>query len=349
MTTPPSPAPRPTTADTQRMAQLLAGFQQSQALHAFAELGVATALLDGPLPLGELADVTATDPDALLRLLRFLSGIDVVSYEPDGVFALTALGATLADGPGSVRALAAFWMQTHYIPFSDLPTTIRTGEPAFEAHFGRTFGDWLGDHPRYLDSLFGAMSEVARWIKVDLLTGYELPPGRVVADIGGSDGTLLAGLIASDAERRGIVLDVPGAVPAAAKRLTELGVADRVKAVGGDFFTEVPSADVYLLSTVLHDWNDDQCATILANIARAAHPGARLVVLEAVLPDTDAPHPAKFNDLAMLGVGAGRERSHAEYAELLATAGFTPTRHLPGPSYNPFSLLEARLEDRVED
>ncbi|MFJ4682961.1 methyltransferase [Streptomyces sp. NPDC088789] len=211
----------------------------------------ACALGVGPLPLGELADVTATDPDALLRLPRFLSGIDVVSHQPDGVLALTALGATLADGPGSVRALAAFWMQIHYIPF-------------------------------------------------------------------------------------------------AAERLTELGVADRVKAVGGDFFTEVPSADVYLLSTVLHDWNDDQCATILANIARAAHPGARLVVLEAVLPDTDAPHPAKFNDLAMLGVGAGRERSHAEYAELLATAGFTPTRHLPGPSYNPFSLLEARLEARVE-
>ncbi|MET8830528.1 methyltransferase [Streptomyces sp. NPDC004610] len=343
--------PRPTVADTQHMAELLAGFQQSQALHAFGELGLANALLDGPLPVADLAAATGTDPDALTRLLRFLSALDVVAYDDAQVFALTPLGATLADGPGSVRALARFWMDTHYHPFSDLVTTVRTGEPAFQAHFGQTIGAWLDAHPEHLTSLIGAMSDVALSIKVDVLAGYALPPGEIVADIGGADGTVLAGLLDRPDQgrrgaprRRGIVLDVPAAVAPATARLAALGLADRVEAVGGNFFEEVPAADVYILSTVLHDWDDDQCATLLGTIAKAARPRAHLVVVEAVLPDTDASHPAKFNDLAMLGVGTGRERSRAEYGRLLGAAGFTETRLIPGPSYNPFSILEARLE-----
>ncbi|MEU9335674.1 methyltransferase [Streptomyces sp. NPDC048290] len=335
--------PLPTAADTQHMAQLLAGFQQSQALYAFGELGLANALLAGPLPVTTLAAATGTDPDALTRLLRFLSVLDVVSYGDDEVFALTPLGATLADGPGSVRSLARFWTDTHYLPFSDLVSTVRTGVPAFRTHTGQTFGAWLDDHPEHMASLIGAMSDVALSIKVDLLQGYALPPGRIVADIGGADGTILAHLLGPGTERRGIVMDVPSAVAPATRRLTELGLSGRVVAVGGDFFEAVPAADVYLLSTVLHDWDDDQCATLLANIARAAAPRAHLVVVEAVLPDTDASHPAKYNDLTMLGVGTGRERSGQEYGRLFTAAGFTLVRQIPGPSYNPFSILEARL------
>ncbi|HEX3784796.1 MAG TPA: methyltransferase [Pseudonocardiaceae bacterium] len=327
---------------SQRMAQLLSGFQQAQALYACAKLDIATALVDGPLPLVELAAATGTEQTALNRLLRFLCGIDVVRQRDDGMFVVTPFGATLAAGtPGSVRDLAIFWMETHYEAFGDLITTVRTGVTAFDVHFGQPLGDWLADKPEHVAGLVGAMNGVARWIKSDLLDGYVLPPGAVVADIGGADGTLVASLLADDPTRRGIVFDLPHVVTAAHNLLAERDLVDRVEVVGGDFFRSVPAADVYVLSTVLHDWDDERCARILGSIAAAARPGAHLVVLEAVVPDGNEPHPARFNDLTMLGMASGRERTRDEYAELFAAAGFTISQCISGPKHNPFSILEA--------
>jgi O-methyltransferase domain len=119
------------------------------------------------------------------------------------------------------------------------------------------------------------------------------------------------------------------------------GLADRVEVFGGDFFDAVPAADVYVLSYILHDWDDASSGKILGSIARAASPGARLVVIEAVLPEGDAPHLAKMIDLTMLAMLTGRERTAQEYEALLGDAGFTVDRIVPTPS--PFSVIEATL------
>ena len=174
-----------------------------------------------------------------------------------------------------------------------------------------------------------------------MLGSYRLPEGHVVADIGGADGTVLTQLLASDPERLGIVFDLP-IVSGAAKVLARTGQADRVKTVAGDFFVSVPRADVYVLSVVLHDWDDLSCRRILRSIADAAAPGARLVVIEMLVPPGDEPHDAKMFDLVMMAILNGRERTVEEYTSLLADSGFAVDRIVPSSS--PFSFIEATLE-----
>jgi hypothetical protein len=159
-----------------------------------------------------------------------------------------------------------------------------------------------------------------------MFAGYRLPAGSVVADIGGSDGAVLARLLADDPDRQGIVFDIPSVVAGAADIVAKNGLNDRVQIVGGDFFESVPAADVYVLSYVLHDWSDRECRAILANVAMAAKPGARLVTIESVMPADDRPHQTKVIDLTMLA---------------LDSAGFTLDRIVA--SATPFSFIEATL------
>lgn len=137
-------------------------------------------------------------------------------------------------------------------------------------------------------------------------------------------------------------MGMPEVVPAAA-RMSAAGLADRVSTVGGDFFAGVPSADVYLLSAVLHDWPDEDCARLLVRIAEAARPGARIVVIESLLPLGDEQHLSKLSDLVMLTMVGGRERTESEYATLLGAAGFVVDRTVVAPA-GGYCAIEATLK-----
>jgi hypothetical protein len=338
--TPPAHEPPPFV----HMVELLAGFQVSQALYTVAKLGVCTALLDGPRTADEIAATVRAHPAVVRRLLRDLAGLGVFATPSPDRYAVTPLGATLAEGtPGSVRDLALTWMETHYAPFGDLLETARTGEPAATRYYGRPFFDWLASDPEQVARFTGAMAGLTDGIKRGAVAGYTVPGGPTIADIGGADGALLLEVLAADPDprRRGIVFDLPHVVPAADGRLAGHPLAGRVDVVAGDFFTAVPAADTYLLSMVLHDWDDESARAILANIAAAARPGARLVALELVVPPGDAPHLATMIDLTMLGMLTGRERRAEELTALLAAAGFRVDRIAPTPT--PISLVEATL------
>jgi hypothetical protein len=327
------------------MVQMLAGFQVSQALYAVAKLDIATALVDGPRPIAELATATGTRPEPLRRLLRTLAALGLFREVAPGTYSVTPVGATLAAGAdGSVRNLALTWMETHYAPFACLVDTLRTGVPAATRHYGRPFFEWLAGDQEQVDLFTSAMADLTAGLKFGAVAGYQLPPGDTVADIGAADGALMLGLLAADADpnRRGIVFDLPHVVPAAHARLAEHPLRDRVDVVAGDFFRSVPAADVYILSMVLHDWDDESCIRILKQIAAAARPGARLTSLELVVPPGDVPHAGKMIDLTMLGMLTGRERTAEELRALLASAGLRLDRIVPTPT--PISLVEATIE-----
>jgi O-methyltransferase domain/Dimerisation domain len=344
------PLPRPRTVEhgepppAVRMVQMLAGFQVSEALYAVAKLGVATSLTDGPRSVGELARTLGAHETALRRLLRDLTGFGLFTSVPPDSYALTPLGATLAAGqPGSVRDLALTWMETHYAPFGDLLTTVRTGEPAASRFYGQPFFDWLSADPEQVARFTGAMADLTDGIKAGAVAGYRVPGGPVVVDVGGADGALLQTVLAADPDpaRRGVVLDLPHVVPAAHARLAGSPLAGRIDVVGGDFFAAVPAGDTYLLSMVLHDWDDDAALRLLRTVAAAARPGARLVALELVLPEDDRPHLSRAIDLTMLGMLGGRERTTAEFDSLLGTAGFRLDQVVGTPT--PISIVEATL------
>jgi hypothetical protein len=124
--------------------------------------------------------------------------------------------------------------------------------------------------------------------------------------------------------------------------LAAKGVGDRVTIEAGDFFATVPvGGDAYILSHIIHDWDEARCLTILGHVRKAMKPDGRLLLVEMVLPDGDAPHPGKMLDIAMLVLTGGEERSESEYRSLLAKAGFRLTRVVPTAS--PASVVEAAV------
>lgn len=327
------------------MIQLLTGFQVSQAVYVVAKLGVATILeQEGPKTVVELARRTRSDSEAMGRLVRTLAPLSVFSTDGDYV-GITPVGATLSEThPQSLHGLARMLMETHYLPFSELTHSVRAGEPGANEYFGQPFFKWLSQEGER-EALFSrAMADLTSSLRSGLFEGYQLPPGRIVADIGGADGSLLIDLLLGDGdpERRGIVFDRPTTISNAESSIAASGLAHRIERIGGDFFTAVPTADVYILGYILHDWNDQECECILASIAAAANRGARVLIVEGVVPPGDGPHLAKTIDLTMLGMLTGKERSEREYRDLLASAGFTLDRVATTPT--SYSILEATLD-----
>ena len=256
---------QPSGALSAQMAGMLSGFAVSQALYSVAKLDLAAKLLAGPRTVTELAEETGVLADPLRRVLHTLSGVGVVTHREGDRFAVTDLGATLAeDTPGSLRGTALLWMETHYEAFGELLGALRTGHTGFALRHDQEFVPYLREHPEHLPSLTSAMAELNGGPRQALLSGYRLPEGGVVADVGGADGSVLAALLADEPERRGVVMDLPGVVPAATARMSAAGLADRVNVVGGDFFADpLAQADVLLMGHILHDWNLDEKMVLL--------------------------------------------------------------------------------------
>jgi O-methyltransferase domain/Dimerisation domain len=326
-----------------QMVQLLSGFQVSQALYAAAKIGIADRLVDGALPVERLAADLDCDPLALSRLVRTLASLGVFTESDQGAYGLTPLGATLiSDSEGSMRDLALMWMETHYAPFAGLLDTVRSGRSAATEHYRQPFFAWLADQPEQIGRFSRAMANLTDGIKAGAIASYTFPGSGTMVDVGGADGALLAKVLKSAPDATGIVFDLPHVVDEAASTLKGYGLGDRLTSVGGDFFEAVPAgADVYLLSMVLHDWNDYDATRLLTNIRDAGTPGSRVMALELVMPTGDQPHMSKMIDLTMLGMLNGRERTDAEMRALLEGAGLAYDGAVATPT--PISIVEARV------
>ena len=326
-----------------QMILLLGGFRISQALYAAAALGVADHLVAGPAPAEVLAERAGAHAPSLYRLLRTLASVGVFTEPEPGVFALTPLAQLLTSSqPGSMRDLAIMFMETHYAPFGDLLHTIRTGQPAAEHLYGQPFFGWLSDHPEQASRYTAAMANLTGAFKPAAIAALPLDGAQTIVDVGGADGTVLAAILAAHPHIRGVLFDRPHVITDAPGILARHGVDDRVDCVGGDFFESVPpGGDAYLASLVLHDWPDQQAQRILANIAAAGGSGARLLVLDFVVPPGDAPHMSKISDLNMLAMMGGQERTETEWRELLTAAGFTGIGIRQ--TGTPFSIIQASV------
>lgn len=311
------------------LAQLLAGNQAQQAVYALARLGIPDLLAAGPLSSAEIAGATGADADAVHRLLRALTAFDVVGADGDGRFELTEVGELLrSEARGSMLALALWSGGVRYRAFGELEHTVRTGEPAFEHLTGSDFWSYLASDPE-ARALFDAMTAVHTGPIAPVLAGWDLPAGATIVDVGGGRGDLLAAMVAARPDRRGVLVEHGGAIAGARGQLVD---ADRCTVVEADVVDSVPAAgDAYVLKNVLHGMADDDAVRVLRNCVAAGRPGARLLIVELVVPEGNGFSPAKLMDLLMLVGGHGRERTEAEFRALLEAAGarregVTPTR-----------------------
>lgn len=300
-----APAPPADGADlpaTAALAEMAAGYEITQALYVATKLGIAELLADGSRSVEELAHASGAHAPSLYRLLRALASLGVFAQEDDGRFRLTPLAELLrADVPGSMRAVILNLGGFGYRIWGDLLYSVQTGGNAFEHVFGMPSWQYRAQHPEE-EALFNAfMAERARQRRTALLAAYDFSDAQLVIDIGGGDGTLLAGILAANPRVRGVLFDQPQVSEAARATLQAAGVAERCAIVGGDFFEAVPSGgEIYVLSVVLHDWPDDRASDILRTCRRAIAPGGRLLIIERVIRPGNQPSAGKFMDLRMM-------------------------------------------------
>lgn len=325
-----------------QLIQMSSAYWISRVVHAAAKLGLADQLAKGPKTAAELAGPTRTHAPSLHRLMRTLASLGVLTERGAQGFALTPLGEALKTGaPGSARAtLLTFGSPTFLRAFESIMYSLETGATAFEKVMGMPVFEYLGQHPEEASLFSETMVGFHGAEPPAVAAAYDFSAFMTVVDVGGATGNMLAAILTRHAGPRGVLFDMPHVVGDAPALLKERGVDKRVTIEPGDFFKTVPAGgDAYLLSHVIHDWNEEQCLTILGHCRKAMKPDSRLLIVEMVLPAGDTPHPGKVLDMVMLVIPGGQERTEAEYALLLGKAGFRLTRVVPTAS--AVSVVEA--------
>ena len=325
------------------MLQLTMGALVSQAVSVIARLGVADVLAAGPQPVEQIAQRVGAHRSALYRVLRALGDVGVVAELENRQFALTPLSEVLrSDVPGSLRGWATMvGMPFHRYPWTDLYETVLTGESAFDRVHGTKVFDYLAEHPEDAAIFDAAMTSISTNESVSIAKAYDFSRFNTIVDVGGGRGGLLAAILSANPHLQGVLFDVPTVVAGIDDELAAAEVVGRYQVVSGDFFDSVPDgADAYLLSAIIHDWDDDQAVRILRTCRAAMTDSACVLLAEIVLPDGPAPSMGKLADLEMLVMTAGgRQRTEAELRDLLGQAGLRLTRTIPSTSM--VSLVEA--------
>ena len=311
----------------QRMFQISAAFVDARALWMFAELGIADVLQGEAKSVAELAKAVLVPEDSVQRVLRVVAGSGIVTEVEPGRFRLTPMGSLLrADDPASMRDWVRWSGGPIFDSFRDALHSIRTGKPVFEKVHGVQMYQYLGEHPEDARVFGGAMLAYSREVSAALMNFQQFRESRRVVDVGGGIGTLALTILRAFPNMRATVFDLPHVAERTKSLPAIQEFADRCDIVGGDFFKSVPDGgDVYMLSAILHNWTNEECVVILRNIRRAL-PKGRLLLLEMLIPNSDAPHFAKVTDLVMLVALGGRERTQQEYAALLDQGGFRLVR-----------------------
>lgn len=338
-TNPPPPAMPPRA----QLLRLIHGYALSQCIYVAAQLGIADALSIGPQSSADLAARLEVAPATLHRILRGLVHAGVLREEEDGRFALTTVGEYLGSHTtGSLRGLAIIHGAAFYPAWGALLPSLQSGDIPFTRALGVDFFTYLTQHPR-IDEIFNEfITQTATQIAGALLPVYDFGSAHRVVDLGGAFGTLLGPILQANPHLTGVLFDTAAVLAGTEFFFEAAGLGDRASSVAGDFFEAVPAGgDLYLISQILHDWDDEHCRHILTNCRAAIVPHGKLLIIERLLPErVTGPNIAVQFDLNMLVLNNGRERTEREYGDLLAGTGFQLTRTMP-LSPLPMYLLEA--------
>jgi hypothetical protein len=327
---------------SQQLLRMIQGYFLAQVVHVIAKLGIADYLADGPKTSDALAQLTATDHDALSRLLRTGAGFGLLEERQPRTFALLPLGTLLrSEVPGSLRDyVIAMVAPGFWLPWGQLDQAISSGKRTFTNVFGMNFWEYYAQHQEEGSHFAKAMGNISAMVADEVVVQYDVSTCQKIVDVGGSHGTLLVALLQTVPTTKGVLFDRPNVIAEAQHVIEDLGLIERVELVGGDFFQAVPAGgDLYLLKWILHDWDDAQCRVILKNIHHAAASQSKLLLIERLLPAAPEPSPVHLMDLTMLVLFGGRERSQEEFQTLLSSAGYTLQRIIPLSNF--LNIIEA--------
>jgi len=335
-------APQQIPPDAQ-LIQIATGFFASAATYVVTKLGIPDMLADGPKTAAELSAATKTDEHSLYRTLRSVASIGVFTETEGRTFANTPMSETLRiDHPNSTRDMV-IWMldESHWRVYGELLYSVQTGKTAWDKVHGKpVFESLFSTHKELGETFNRAMTSYSHMTIPAILTAYDFSGASKIADIAGGHGHLLGAVLQKYTEAKGVLFEIAPVLEGAPAMLDSYGVSDRVELVTGDFTGSIPVvADVYMLKHIIHDWYDDKNEKILRNIRDVMPDGAKVLIIDAVVPPVGEPHFSKFLDLEMLILPGGMERTAEEFESLLTKSGFKMTRIIPTPS--PISIVEA--------
>ncbi|MFE9433296.1 methyltransferase [Streptomyces sp. NPDC006640] len=308
-----------------RLRELVFGAACAAAVRAAARLGVADALDDRPMEVEDLAAAVKTQPHTLRRLLRALSCQGVFVEHPDGTFGHTEMSRLLReDDPHSLRYIALWCTEPWtWAVWPQLDEAVRSGDNVFENVYGREFFTYLNEEAPESAHVFNrAMTTSSAQSARDVAELLDLEGVTSVADIGGGQGQVVASLLEKHPALHGTLLDLPGVVENADARLREGGaLAERVRIVPGDCREDIPvRADVYIIKNIL-EWDDESTRRALANVRKAARPGARVIVIENLVDDTPSMKFTTAMDLLLLLNVGGAKHTRQSMVDRLTDAG----------------------------
>ena len=321
------------------MLQIMTGFRISRATYIAAKLGVADLLKEGSKSGEELAQLTDTHAPSLYRVMRALASAGVFGQDQQGRFTLTPVGATLrSDVPNSLRALAIINLgEERYQAWGDLMFSVRTGEIAFNKMFSMGLWEYYQQHPDQAKIFDDSMANLIAAHNAAVLASYPFSAIDTLVDVGGGNGSFIISALRANPRMKGVLFDLPHVAEQARKRIADEGLAERCEVIGGDSVASVPEGGtLYILSKVIHDWDDDRAIAILKSCHRAMKDKAKLLLVEIILPShveqSVALQRAFMLDVHMMATTGGRERTEAEYRTLVEAAGFEMLKIIPTQS-----------------
>jgi hypothetical protein len=338
-----APPPAPALPPQVQIAQMIGGHVVTRAMYAFAELGIADLLKDAPRSADEIAPRAGAQAASLYRLLRLMAGLGFLAEDAEHRFALTPLGEAMqSDAPGHSRSMVRLIAgPVGWRVLSEFLHSVKTGEAGSERGLGQPIFDYLAANPGDA-TLFNEMMIAFHGAEPPAVAAaYDFSGLGTIVDVGGGTGNLLTTILQANPGVRGVLHDMPHVAAQARDLIASRGLSDRCTVHEGSFFEALPEGgDAYMLSHIIHDWDEASCIKILTNCRRAMKSGGKLLLVEMVIPPGNEFHPGKLTDMIMLAfTPGGCERTAAEYSALFAKAGFSLTRVVPTAS--PVSVVEA--------
>lgn len=330
-------------AAASRLMEMTIAHWGGELLLQAAEMGLADKFAgDEPRSAKDLAGEYGMRHRELYRYLRSLTGLGLLASAGDDRFRLTDLGAALRTGaPGAARSAVIALIGDMVKPaWKEFDHGLVTGDTGFEKAHGMGLFEYLQRNPGMAQFFSETMVGFHGREPPAVAEAYDFSGIGSLVDVGGASGNMLGHVLSRHPGVSGVLYDLPHVVVDAPPLLESFGVQDRVSIESGNFFESVPAGhDAYLLSHIVHDWDDGENATILGNVREAMKPDGRLLIVEMVLPESDEPHMGKMLDMMMLLVPGGEERTPSEYQALLEPNGFRMTRVVPTAS--AVSVVEA--------
>ncbi len=328
------------TSDEQEAASRLIDYWTPLTVRLCVDLGIFNAFGRSARSTSDVSAEVGCPREVLHRVVRALAGNGIFRRLDGDIYQLTELGFKfLSDSRDGIAGLASFrpW-ELH--AWAEARVSLRSGATAFEEYYREPYFEWLAASDSSAKQFHDDMQRRSATLIQLGVPHYDWPEAGLLVDVGGGRGELIATVLERRPRVSATLFDTDQALRELVPQLAEPGLAARVRAEAGDFFVAVPSGgDLYVLASVLHDWDDDAAVRILRNCSRAMGDESRLLLFEYVISDSEDYSLAKMLDLHMLVVFGGRERSHEQWTDLLAEAGLVLTRLIPTPG---LSWIEAR-------